>query len=135
MTDRAWFPVAFVIAWTVVVLSAGGMVTEIGTWYRALRKPSWQPPDWLFAPAWTLIFAAASAGFVLAWRAAPAGAGRGTMIAAYLANGALNFAWSLLFFARRRPDVALVEVAPLWISIVGMMAAVAWHRTLVAAPA
>ena len=50
------------------------------------------------------------------------------MGAAYLANGALNFFWSLLFFGRRRPDRALVEVAALWISIAVMIAAVARLR-------
>lgn len=34
---------------------AGGLLTEIGPWYRNLRKPSRQPPDWLFGPAWTVI--------------------------------------------------------------------------------
>lgn len=127
MTAQPWFPVAFAIAWSLAVLGAGGAVTNIGTWYRALRKPPWQPPDWLFGPAWTLIFIAASVAFVLAWRA-PEGEGRGTLVAAYLVNGVFNFAWSLLFFGRRRPDHALVEVGGLWISIAAMMAAVAAVR-------
>lgn len=127
MTGQSWFPIAFVVAWTVVVLGAGGMVTNIGPWYFALRKPSWQPPDWLFGPAWTLIFIAASIAFVMAWRAGE-GSGRGMLITTYLVNGVLNFLWSLLFFGRRRPDLALVEVVPLWLSIAGMMWAVASVR-------
>lgn len=123
MTGAHWFPVAFAIAWSLAVLGAGGAVTDIGTWYRSLRKPPWQPPNWLFGPAWTLIFVAASAAFVLAWRA-PGGEGRGMLVAAYVVNGILNFVWSLLFFGRRRPDHALVEVGVLWISIAAMMAAV-----------
>ena len=126
MTGHPWFSIGLVVAWSVVVLGAGGAVTNTGEWYRALRKPSWQPPDWLFAPAWTLIFVAASYAFVLAWRAAPEdGAGRGFLVTAYAANGVLNFLWSLLFFGRRRPDRALVEVVPLWLSIVAMIASVA----------
>jgi benzodiazapine receptor len=128
MTSQPWFPIAFAAAWSVGVLGAGGMVTNIGTWYRALRKPPWQPPDWLFGPAWTLIFVAASVAFVMAWRAPGETAGRVTLVTAYLVNGALNFLWSLLFFGRRRPDLALVEVVPLWISIAAMMAAVAALR-------
>lgn len=126
MTDRSWFPIAFVVAWSVVVLGAGGAVTSTGLWYQSLRKPPWQPPDWLFAPAWTLIFICASLAFVQAWRAEAAG--RGMLAAAYVVNGMLNFGWSLLFFGHRRPDRALVEVVPLWLSIVGMIAAVGWMR-------
>lgn len=127
MTQQSWFPVAFVIAWSVVVLGAGGAVTNIGPWYYGLRKPSWQPPDWLFGPAWTLIFIAASIAFVMAWRTTE-GPGRGLLMSTYIVNGVLNFLWSLLFFGRRRPDHALVEVVPLWLSIAGMMWAVAQLR-------
>lgn len=120
------FPLAFAVAWTVVVLGAGGWVTEIGDWYRALRKPPWQPPDALFGPAWTLIFVCASAAFVLAWRAAEGEPVlRAALVAAYLLNGALNFLWSWLFFRMRRPDVAAVEVAPLWMSIAAIAGCVA----------
>ena len=40
---------------TIVMLGAGGAMTHVGPWYRNLRKPSWNPPDWLFGPAWALI--------------------------------------------------------------------------------
>ncbi|MFN3450511.1 MAG: tryptophan-rich sensory protein, partial [Sphingorhabdus sp.] len=43
------------ILWAVILGGAGGILTTIGPWYRNLKKPSWQPPDWLFGPAWTLI--------------------------------------------------------------------------------
>lgn len=126
MTGAAWVPIAFAAAWSLAVLGAGGAVTDVGAWYRALRKPAWQPPDFLFAPVWTLIFVLASIAFVLAWRADEAG--RGVLAAAYVANGVLNFGWSLLFFGRRRPDRALVEVGALWLSIAVMMAAVVSMR-------
>lgn len=119
-------PLLFVLVWTVAVLGAGGMVTEIGPWYRALSRPSWQPPDWLFGPAWTTIFVLSSAAFVVSWRAAPVGTAHALMIAAFVANGALNFGWSWLFFARRRPDLSLVETWGLLLSIVAMLVSVAW---------
>ena len=43
------------------------------------------------------------------------------MVALFLVNGALNIVWSLLFFKWRRPDWALIEVAPLWLSILVLM--------------
>jgi translocator protein len=40
-----------VIFWAIILAGAGGLLTDIGPWYRNLKKPSWQPPDWLFGPA------------------------------------------------------------------------------------
>jgi tryptophan-rich sensory protein len=104
-----------------IILGVGGLLTEIGPWYRGLNKPSWQPPDFLFAPAWTLIFAFAAWSAGLAWKVAPGEGWRTTMVLLFLLNGCLNIAWSLLFFKWRRPDWALVEVAVLWLSIVVLM--------------
>lgn len=124
--DLFSFPLVFVAAWTLCTLGAGGWVTDTGAWYRGLRKPPWQPPDWLFGPAWTTIFVCASAAFVLAWRAAAPGDVllRGAMLAAYGLNGALNVLWSWLFFRLRRTDLALAETAPLWLSVAAMAACV-----------
>lgn len=101
-----------------VVALAGGLATRIGPWYRQLAKPSWQPPDWLFGPAWTAIFALIAVSGVHAWWDFPPGAARQTIIALFVINGVLNVLWSVLFFTMRRPDWALVEVAFLWLSIV-----------------
>jgi benzodiazapine receptor len=111
-------PIVLAVAWAVLVAVIGARLTDIGPWYRRLRKPTWQPPDWLFGPAWTAIFALAATAFVLAWRAAPDGGARAGVIAVYAANGALNILWNPLFFTLRRPDWALYEVPLLWLSIV-----------------
>jgi translocator protein len=99
-----------------LVLMAGGAVTVLGPWYEALRKPSWQPPGWLFGPVWTLIAILTAIAAVMAWRRADA-ASRRVLIFAFALNGLLNFLWSVLFFFWRRPDLALIEVAFLWLSI------------------
>lgn len=100
---------------------AGGLATEIGPWYVALRKPSWQPPNWAFAPAWTLIFTLTAIAGVRTWRATPEPEARRNLLLQFTANGALNIAWSVLFFRMRRPDFALAEVVPLWASILGLL--------------
>ena len=109
-------------------LGAGGMLTRIGPWYASLRKPDWQPPDWLFGPAWTLIGLATGRAALDAWRAAPDRAGQRRVLRLCGLNGGLNALWSALFFARRRPDWALAEVGPLWLSIVGMIALLPGNR-------
>lgn len=111
------------VAATIVMLvaGAGGAFSVIGPWYHALIKPGWQPPDWLFGPAWTVIFTLTAIAGVLAWRGARNGRERGLVLGAYLLNGALNVLWSALFFFLRRPDWALIEVVPLWLSVLLMM--------------
>jgi benzodiazapine receptor len=105
-------------AWIFVVALAGGLVTDIGPWYHGLAKPSWQPPDWLFGPAWTVIFVLTASGGVLAWRSVRlVRSQRLAFLAAFVVNSALNILWSVLFFRAQRPDWALIEVGFFWVSV------------------
>jgi benzodiazapine receptor len=112
-----WLPVLGAAAVAILVASLGSTMTDLGPWYQALKKPDWQPPDWLFGPAWTLIFAFAAASGVIAWRDAPTDAQREWVIGLFAINGTLNVLWSALFFRLQRPDWALVEVVFLWLSV------------------
>jgi tryptophan-rich sensory protein len=107
--------------WGITVAAAGGLLTDIGPWYQALRVPAWKPPDWAFGPVWTLIFTLAATTGVFAWRHAPSSGDRGWLLALFAINGALNILWSLLFFRLRRPDWALYEVGLLWLSVLAMI--------------
>jgi tryptophan-rich sensory protein len=120
-TGSDWVPIAVAGAWACVVAIAGALLTDIGPWYRQLRKPSWQPPDWLFGPVWTVIFILAAWAGVLAWNSAPNDAMRVCIALAFTLNGVLNAVWSLFFFKWCRPDWALIEVAGLWLSILAMI--------------
>jgi tryptophan-rich sensory protein len=125
-----WGPILVAAIAACFVAAVGGIVTEIGPWYRQLRKPSWQPPDWAFAPAWTVIFTLTAWAGVLGWYNAADAASRATVVAVFAANGALNMAWSFLFFKMRRPDWALLEVVALWLSIAVLIATLAGLSTL-----
>ncbi len=94
----------------------GGATTSVGPWYEALRKPPWQPPNWLFGPAWSLILAGAATAAVYAWNAAGP-EGRTDLIIAYAVNAVFFILWSPLFFTIRRPDWALIEWPFLWVSV------------------
>ena len=119
MNERGpiWKPVAVAAAVALFIGVLGGTLTDTGPWYQTLKKPSWQPPDWLFGPAWTTIFALAVASAVSAWRAAPGKSQRDFVIILFAINGCLNVLWSTLFFALKRPDWALIEVGFLWLAI------------------
>jgi tryptophan-rich sensory protein len=117
---------------TVAVAGAGALLTQLGPWYFGLAKPSWQPPDWLFGPAWTLIFLLATISAVYGWRALRDARGRRLMVAFFLLNALCNMLWSLLFFTLHRPDLALLEVPALWASVLALIVLL-WPRSRAAA--
>ncbi len=109
----------------VVTAAGGALVTQLGPWYYGLKKPSWQPPDWLFGPAWTTIFLLMGFAFVVSWERLPDPAARMRLFGLFALNGGLNTLWSFLFFGRRRPDLALIEIVPFFGSIVLLVLTVA----------
>lgn len=114
-------PVMIAVGVALFLGLAGGLLTPIGPWYRDLKKPSLQPPDWLFGPAWTIILGLAAWSAVTAWTAADTTAERTAVIILFATNALFHFLWSPLFFRYRRPDWALVEVVFLWASLVALV--------------
>lgn len=114
---RRLVPVLVAAGAALAVAGLGALMTDLGDWYRQLEQPAWKPPDWLFGPAWTLIFGLAATAGVAAWRQAPDKASREWLLALFALNGFLNVLWSLLYFRLRRPDWALLEVGLLWLSV------------------
>mgnify|MGYP006286388169 CR=1 FL=1 len=117
-------PLLIAILLVLAVGGIGGAATDIGPWYLQLVKPSWQPPDWAFGPVWTLIYITTSIAGVRAWRSADAQEKR-YFLAAVLINCVLNILWSVLFFKLHRPDIALMEVGALWLSVL-LITALPW---------
>jgi translocator protein len=129
---RRFKPIVIAALAALSVAALGALTTQLGSWYNHLRKPSWQPPDWLFGPAWTLIFAMAALAAVLYWRQATNPQSRLPVVAAFALNGFLNTLWSLLFFRLQRPDWALYEVGFLWLSIALLIVLLARASSLAA---
>jgi translocator protein len=105
-----------------------GYATAPGEWYEALAKPSFNPPAWLFAPVWTVLYAAIS---VAGWRAWIHDR-RGRLIGLWWAQLALNFAWSPIFFTARRVGLALAVITLLFVTIAAFILT-AWKRDRIAA--
>jgi tryptophan-rich sensory protein len=115
-------PEIVAIVVTILVLGIGGASTKIDSWYRErLKKPTWNPPDWVFGPAWTVILGLAAWGGVRTWNATEDPALHTRILELYGINILLHLAWSPLFFNFRRPDWALIELPFLWLSIVALM--------------
>lgn len=100
---------------------AGGLLTDVGPWYRDLPKPKLNPPNWLFGPAWTIILGLAAWSAVLAWNAAATAGEQRLVVVLFGANALLHLLWSPLFFKLKRPDLALIEVGFLWASLVALV--------------
>lgn len=118
--QRSKKPVLIAFLLAMLVGGIGGAATEIGPWYYSLIKPAWQPPDWAFGPIWTLIYITTGMAGVRAWRLGDEQQRR-HFVGAVLINCVLNLLWSLLFFKMQRPDLALIEVVVLWLSIVPLI--------------
>ncbi len=88
----------------------------ISTWYITLNKPSFNPPNFIFAPIWTILYVlmAISLYFVLTSKVKD----KTFAVKLFLAQIALNILWSLLFFGLHNPLLALLDILLLWILII-----------------
>jgi tryptophan-rich sensory protein len=98
-----------------------GAAYRPGDWYEQLRKPAWGPPNWVFPPAWAVLYLTIAVSGWLVWRTSGS-AGAALPFAIYLLQLVLNAAWSPIFFGIRRPDLAFMEIVILWFSIVATIA-------------
>ena len=98
-----------------------GAAYRPGDWYEQLRKPAWGPPNWVFPPAWAVLYLTIAVSGWLVWRTSGFAAAA-LPFAIYLVQLVLNAAWSPIFFGMRRPDLAFMEIVILWFSIVATIA-------------
>ena len=100
------------------VSGLGGLATSssVGTWYQTLQKPSFNPPDWIFAPVWTTLYVLMAIAASRVWRRAGFSAGQNALLV-FACQLGLNLAWSYLFFGLQRIDLALIEILALLIAI------------------
>jgi uncharacterized protein YbjT (DUF2867 family)/tryptophan-rich sensory protein len=99
-----------------------GAIFTPGDWYASLRKPSWNPPGWLFGPVWGALYTMMAAAAWLVWRRGGFTA-QCRPLAVFLVQLALNAAWTPLFFGLHRPDLAFIAIGLLWLAIIFTLAA------------
>ena len=106
--------VGFVIFMAAVMAAATiGSSFLPGEWYQALAKPSWTPPNWLFAPVWTVLYVMIGFAGWLVWRAE----GASPAVAIWIVQLGLNAAWSWVMFGLHHIGAALGVIAVLWLAI------------------
>lgn len=113
--------VASLIFWILLcqgtgLLGARWTTPEIPRWYAGLRKPSFNPPNWIFGPVWTTLYLLMA---VAAWRIweLPSFSLRTTALILFLFQLGLNLAWTYIFFRRHALRAAVVEIGVLWLAI------------------
>lgn len=108
------------IALTLCVGALGGYATaqSVSVWYPTLNKPSFNPPNWLFAPVWTTLYILIGIAAYLVWIKRDKIVHFPRTIAIYLIQLILNLAWSFIFFYLHEIGFALAEIILLLIFIV-----------------
>ncbi len=89
----------------------------IRTWYRSLDRPSWNPPDGVFGPVWTTLYASMGLALVRVVRAPGAADEQRFAIGLFGLQLALNFGWSWIFFVEHEIGLAVADILVLWIAI------------------
>ena len=113
-----WVGLIIFLAVCFAVAGLGGMATtpEIPGWYQRLAKPSWTPPNWLFGPVWTALYACMAVAAWLVWKRVGWQGGDGALTV-FGIQLALNLAWSFVFFKFHLTGWAFAEIVLLWAAI------------------
>jgi translocator protein len=97
--------------------AATGAMFSPGDWYRALAKPVWTPPDWLFPVAWTTLYLCIALAGERVARQAGTDAGVGVALAFWGLQMGLNTLWTPVFFGLRKIRAGMLVLALLWLAV------------------
>jgi translocator protein len=117
----------------VVPLLVGGLsgfftTGGVNGWYAAANKPSFNPPNWIFAPVWTTLYILMGIALYLVWKSTHAiTAVKQTAIILFVVQLMLNFFWSIIFFKLQLTGWALVEIIAMWVAI---LLTILWFRKI-----
>lgn len=116
---KNWIRLIVSIGLPLAVGAVAGMFTssEINGWFQSIEKPSWQPPNWVFGPVWTVLYILMGIAFYLVWKNDDAKNHKRMAITLWLIQLVFNFLWSFIFFKEHQLDWALGEILVLWFFI------------------
>lgn len=119
-TRRSLFMKWFRLILLIILCQSAGIigsfftVSSVKNWYVYLNKPSFSPPNWLFAPAWFTLYTLMGIALYLVWKNKPA-------VRLFLIHLFFNAIWSIIFFGLQNPLVALLDIILLWSMIIMMI--------------
>jgi len=112
------FIVSLLITLAIAAVASLCTIPQIPTWYSQLNKPSFNPPNQLFGPVWTVLYIMIATAAYLIWKQRNDSPLYATTRTVYFIQLLLNFSWSIIFFGLHQILIALVVIVLLWISIV-----------------
>ncbi|GGM53291.1 TspO/MBR family protein [Haloarcula argentinensis] len=122
--DRPTLALAITILAVEIVGASGSLFTVqgLGAWYDSLQRPTLAPPNWVFGPVWTILFALMGVALWLVWRQADSSP-RETQIGfgVFVVHFVFNLGWSAVFFGMQELGWGLAMIGALWVLIVATM--------------
>jgi len=118
MKDKKIF--TYIIA--IVICQLAGIIGSIFTtpavrgWYAGINRPSFSPPNWLFAPVWTTLFVLMGISVAIIWLSEKNDLRKKALLI-FSIQLVLNTLWSIIFFGMENPTLAFVEIIVLWFAI------------------
>lgn len=112
---RSWLVLA---GWLLLAFSAaalGGLFMP-GQWYAGLKKPVWNPPNWIFGPVWTALYTIMAIAAWLVWKRGGFAKQR-KALTLFLLQLLFNAMWSPLFFGMKNPALAFIDILLLWLAL------------------
>ena len=121
---RAALAALALVGWLAVTFGAAtmGALFLPGEWYARLQKPTWNPPNWIFGPVWTALYAIMAVAAWLVWKRGGFTRQR-TALLLFLLQLCFNALWSPLFFGLHHPALAFADLVLLWLALLATVAA------------
>lgn len=110
----------FRLAISIAICQAAGIIgaiftaQSVQTWYAALEKPSFSPPNWLFGPVWITLYTMMGVALYLVWQKSGHMHDSKPVFIVFSGQLVLNALWSFVFFGLRSPFLGLLEITALW---------------------
>lgn len=117
LSDVFKLVLAIVVAELAGIIGSVFTASSIPTWYATLAKPELAPPNWVFGPVWTTLFALMGIAAFLVWKKGWERKEVKVALSVFLGQLILNTLWSIIFFGLQSPASALIEIFILWLAI------------------
>ncbi|MBS0191020.1 MAG: TspO/MBR family protein [Phycisphaerales bacterium] len=106
------------LGWLILCFAASlsAVFVSVDGWYASLNKPAWNPPNWVFGPVWSLLYAMMAVAAWLVWRRGGWAVQR-RPLALFVAQWLLNAIWTPLFFGMHMLGAAFGEILVLWLAV------------------